>query len=228
MISRLSWPALTAVLNIVLIDLVLSGDNAAVIGLAIRNLAADLRKKAAILGTGAAVILRVAATSIVALLIRIPWCNTVGGVILLWITYKLLINSESQKNIRAESSFWKAVCLIVVADFSMSFDNVIGVAGAAHGSVPLVIFGLAVSIPVLIWGSNRLAGLMDKHPIIVFLGGAVLIHTSVTMIIRGLKLAAFIGRTPATLVPWLLALFLLVWGCSGSFKEKVRGEKLKS
>jgi YjbE family integral membrane protein len=209
-----------AVFKVVLIDLVLSGDNAAVIGLAIRGLDPKTRKMASFCGAGSAVLLRVTLTICATLLIRIPWVNTVGGIILIWITDNLLANNDRRKEIKAESRCWRAVFIIIVADFSMSFDNIMGVAGAAHGSIPILIIGLLVSIPILMFGSNWIASIMDRHPIVIYLGGAVLAHTSVSMIVKGLNLETILGSMWTVLIPWLFAVPVFVWGLMVIYKHK--------
>ncbi|MCL4424345.1 MAG: TerC family protein [Firmicutes bacterium] len=218
--SNLANPAwlvstIYALLAITVIDLALSGDNAAVIGLAIKDLPEGHRKKAALLGAGGAIILRVSFTAIATYLTRVSYVNAIGGLILLWITWKLLAHQDvEEKNIRSSERFWSAVGTIIVADLSMAFDNVMGVAGAAHGNVALVIFGLTLSIPILILGSNWLAIWMNRQPFIIFVGAAVLIHTAMAMIFhdRGLNLTGYVGLTWAIVIPWLLAIPMLVWG----------------
>ncbi|ATW23860.1 TerC family protein [Candidatus Formimonas warabiya] len=204
----------SAVISIGIINLVLSGDNAAVIGLAIRDLPRDLQKKAAIYGAAGAIILRVVFTIFATYLILVPYLSAFGGIVLIWITYKFLQHDEGEENIKASREIWPAVWTIVIADLSMAFDNVLGVAGAAHGSVGLIIFGLMLSIPILIWGSTWLAGMMGRYPIIIYIGAAVLAHTAVSMIIhdRALHLVRYMGEMWGTILPWLFAFLLLVYG----------------
>lgn len=203
-----------AVLSITIIDLALSGDNAAVIGLAIKNLPPQQRKTAAFIGAGGAIVLRVTLTALATLLLRIPYLNAIGGVILIWITWKLLTGNEEEENVRSSNRFWSAIGTIIVADLSMAFDNIMGVAGAAHGHVGLMIFGLAVSIPILVLGASWLATMMNRYPIIIYIGGAVLAHTSLAMIFEdhGLALPHYTGQLAATLIPWGVALAVFLWG----------------
>ena len=203
------------ILSIVLIDLVLSGDNAAVIGLAIKNLPAEQRKSAAFFGAGGAIVLRVLFTVVATMLIHIPFLNAVGGVILLGITWNLLKNNDNEgEDIAGSHRYWAAVGSIVLADISMAFDNIMGVAGAAHGKVGLVILGLALSIPILVIGSNWLASLMNRFRIIIYLGGAVLIHTALLMILtdHGIKPWLFFGEPLIQAFAILAALGILVFG----------------
>ncbi|HYH02989.1 MAG TPA: TerC family protein [Bacillota bacterium] len=209
-----------AVFSIVLIDLVLSGDNAAVIGLAIKNLPHEQRKTAAMFGAGGAIVLRIIFTSIATLLINVPYLNAIGGALLLWITWNLLKQDDGEEHVNAANKFWAAVGSIILADVSMAFDNIMGVAGAAHGSIYLVIFGLALSIPILVWGSNWLATLMNTYPIIIYIGGAVLAHTSLNMLFHdhGLNMIQFVGKTGADAISWSFAMIVLTYGL---FKTKL-------
>lgn len=207
---------LGAIFSITIIDLALSGDNAAVIGLAIRNLPLKQRKWAALLGAGGAIAFRVALTALATLLLRVPYLNTLGGILLVWITWKLLAHTGSNgRDIRSSAGFLGAIGTIILADLSMSFDNVMGVAGAAQGSIPLMVFGLLISIPILVAGSSLLASLMNRYPILVYIGGAVLAHTAVNMFFhdQGLQWLQHLGRVLATTVPWgaALAVFLRGW-----------------
>lgn len=218
---------LGAILSITIIDLALSGDNAAVIGLAIRNLPPVQRSRAALIGAGGAIVLRVALTILATMLTRIPYVNAVGGVILIWITWKLLAgNDEEGEHVSATTRFWAAVGTIIIADLSMAFDNVLGVAGAAHGNILLVVFGLAVSIPILVVGSNWLATLMNRYPVIIFLGGAVLAHTSLAMFFddKGLNLPAHTGHIAAVLIPWVAAALVFGWAWERCRRQQAQAE----
>jgi YjbE family integral membrane protein len=208
------WKMVSAVLAITVIDLVLSGDNAAVIGLAIRNLPVGLQKKAAIYGAAGAIILRVIFTIFATYLLTVPYLSAFGGLILVWITYKLIVHKEEKTAVKSVNKFWNAIWTIVIADLSMAFDNVMGVAGAAHGSVGLVIFGLILSVPILIWGSTWLASLMSKYKIIIYIGAAVLVHTALSMIFedRALNLSQYFGHILVELIPWAMGIIVLIYG----------------
>lgn len=172
-----------AVGQIILIDIVLSGDNAVVIALACRNLAPDQRKKGIFWGVTGAVLLRVALTSFAAMVMNLPWLKLVGGLLLIWIAVKLMSpEDEEGEDIEASSHLLGAVKTIIVADFVMSLDNVIGVAGAAHGSIALLLFGLAVSIPLIVWSSQLIMHWMERFPIIVLLGAGLLGYVAGQMI----------------------------------------------
>ncbi|MDR3287886.1 MAG: TerC family protein [Peptococcaceae bacterium] len=173
------------ILSIILIDLVLGGDNAIVIGMAARNLPGALQKKAIVWGTVGAVIVRVSATFLVVGLLKIPGIQFVGGAVLIWIAYKLLIEEKKEEQqAKGHTGFGAAVGTIVVADISMGMDNIIAVAGAAHNNFSIVIIGLLISIPIVVWGSTLIIKLMDRFPVIVFLGAAVIAYTGGSMMMK--------------------------------------------
>lgn len=174
----------SALVAIIIIDLVLAGDNAIVIALAARGLPPDLRKKAVIWGTVGAIAVRTAMTLIVVWLLKIPGLMLIGGVLLVWIAYKLLAdNNNGGHDVSAANGFWGAMKTIVIADAVMGLDNVLAVAGAAHGSFALVVIGLLISIPIVIWGSQLILKYVERYPAIVYIGGAVLAWTSAKMIV---------------------------------------------
>lgn len=175
---------LSALVAIVIIDLVLAGDNAIVIALAARNLPPDLRTKAVVWGTGGAIFVRTIMTLVVVWLLKIPGLLLAGGVLLLWIAYKLLIDSDggNEHHIDSTGNFWGAMKTIVIADAVMGLDNVLAVAGAAHGSFLLVVIGLLISIPIMIAGSQIILRYVQKFPVIVYIGAGVLVWTAAKMI----------------------------------------------
>lgn len=207
-------PFLLSIINIVILDLLLSADNAAVIGMAICRLPEDLRKKAAFCGTGAAIGLRIIFTAFAAHLLIFPYCRAAGGFLLLIITWKLLRDNsfECQPQLHSASGFWQAVGLIIVADFSMALDNVLAVAGAAQGHTILVVFGLLLSVPILVFCSAAIAGLMERHPFLLWLGAAVLLHTALSMIFQDKALGLQVRLGNCAAYPWLGAALLLVAG----------------
>ncbi|TDM05827.1 MAG: hypothetical protein C4K60_14085 [Ideonella sp. MAG2] len=174
----------SALLAIILIDLVLAGDNAIVIALAARNLPAELQRKAILWGTVGAVVVRAAMTLAVVWLLKIPGLMLVGGLGLIWIAYGLLKPSEDAGGGHTgANTFFGAMKTIVVADALMGVDNVLGVAGAAHGAFDLVVVGLLISVPIMVWGSSLVLKLVDRFPIIIQLGAAVLAYTAAQMIV---------------------------------------------
>jgi len=162
-------------LSIVLIDLVLAGDNAVVIAMAVKNLHGKERRRGIIFGAGAAVLLRVVLTFFIAQLMTISYVKLVGGALILWIAVKLLVEGAPEDESQKEAmNFMQAIKLIVIADITMSLDNMLAVAAASHGNLFLLIFGLGLSIPFVVLTSSLLSMLMDKYPIIVYIGAAIL------------------------------------------------------
>lgn len=180
----LSLEFFTALLAIIVIDLVLAGDNAIVIALAARNLPPRLQRRAVIWGTFGAVAVRSAMTMIVVWLLKIPGLLLVGGAALVWIAYRLLLPEEADEEVTARpaTNFWGAMRTIVVADAVMGLDNVLAVAGAAHGSYVLVVLGLAISVPIVVWGSTLMLRWVERFPVLVYVGAGVLAWTAAKMI----------------------------------------------
>ena len=176
------WSALAA---IILIDLVLAGDNAIVIALAARGLPAHLQRRAIIWGTIGAIAVRTLMTLGVVWLLKVPGLMLVGGLGLLWIAFKLLADQEDGPHeATGAQTFWGAMKTIVIADALMGIDNVLGVAGAAHGSGSLVVLGLLVSVPVVVFGSTLVLGLVERFPWIILGGAAVLAWTAASMVVQ--------------------------------------------
>ncbi|GED58837.1 TerC family protein [Brevibacillus formosus] len=194
----------TALLSIVIIDLVLAGDNALVIGMAARNLPAHQQKQAIIWGTVGAIIIRALATLAVVWLLKIPGLLLVGGLILIWIALKLLIQDNGHENMKASGTLGAAIWTIIVADTVMGLDNVIAVAGAAHGDFLLVVIGLIISVPIMVWGSTLILKLIEKYPIVIYIGSAVLAYTAAGMVTNEKFLAPFF-----TAYPWVKWVFIV-------------------
>jgi len=194
----------SALVAIIVIDLVLAGDNAIVIALAARNLPAQLRKRAIIWGTFGAIAMRTAMTLIVVWLLKIPGLMLVGGLLLVWIAYQLLTDNEGgeSQHGRSATSFWGAMKTIVVADALMGLDNVLAVAGAAHGSFVLVVLGLLISIPIVIWGSHLILKYVERFPVIVYIGAGVLAWTAVKMITGEPMVSAWAAQNAALV--WII------------------------
>lgn len=172
----------SALFAIIMIDLVLAGDNAIVIGLAARNLPKHMQKKVIIWGTVGAIGIRALATVFVVWLLQIPGLLLVGGILLLFVAYKLLIDDKGH-DVKAANNFWAAIRTIIIADALMGLDNVLAVAGAAHGSFLLVVLGLIISIPIVVYGSTIILKFVDRYPIIITIGAAVLAWTASKMIV---------------------------------------------
>jgi YjbE family integral membrane protein len=199
----------SALLAIVVIDLVLAGDNAIVIALAARSLPAALRKKAVIWGTAGAIVVRAAMTLIVVWLLMVPGLRFLGGLALVWIAYKLLVpkQGEGEAHGKPVESFWDAMKTIVVADALMGLDNVLAVAGAAKGSFVLVVLGLLISIPIVVWGSTLILKWVDRFPVIVYIGAGVLAWTAAQMMLHEPMLTPYLqDRGPLKVAVYLIVI----------------------
>ncbi len=174
----------SALLAIIVIDLVLAGDNAIVIAMAARSLPPHLQKKAIIWGAVGAIAVRSAMTLVVVYLLNIPGLMLIGGVLLVWIAYRLLKPEQESgtSDEHASTTFWAAMRTIVIADAVMGLDNVLAVAGASNGSYVLVVLGLLISIPIVIWGSTQILKLVERYPAITYIGAGVLAWTAGKMI----------------------------------------------
>ncbi len=161
--------------QIILVNIVLSGDNAVVIALAARSLPAHQQKQAIIWGAGAAVVMRIILTIIALEMLKLPWLKLIGAALLLWIAVKLLVPEDGDKDeVASSSNLWAAIKTILIADLVMSLDNVIGVAAAAKGSISLLVIGLALSIPLVVFGATVLMKLMQRFPVIIVIGAGLL------------------------------------------------------
>jgi YjbE family integral membrane protein len=173
----------SALASIVLIDLILAGDNAVVIAMAVRSLPREQRRRGILLGSAAAVLLRIVATFFMAQLLRAPYVKLVGGVLIGWIAVKLFVEGVPEEvDERPATSLWQAVRIIVVADITMALDNMLAVGGASHGNLFLLFFGLTLSIPFVVFTSGLLSLLMDRYPAIIYLGAAVLGKVAAEMV----------------------------------------------
>jgi YjbE family integral membrane protein len=179
-----AWHFLFNALTIVLIDLLLAGDNALVIAMAVRSLPKRQRRAATVGGAGAAVVLRVALTAVASKLLSLPFLQLVGGLLILWIGLKVLLDaSDAPEAAPAAGRLLQAIWYIVVADLTMSIDNVLAIAGASKGNIYLIVFGLSLSIPLVVFAANLLAALMDRYPALIYLGSAILGKVGADMIL---------------------------------------------
>ena len=170
-----TWEFFSSLFSIVIIDLILAGDNAVVIAMAVRSLPSDQRRKGILFGSAAAVILRVICTFVASQLLTINFIKLVGGAVILWIAVKLFVEGSPEEHLdREATTIGQAVKIIVIADITMAVDNMLAVAGASHGNFFLLLFGLGLSIPFVVFTSNLLSMLMDKYPIIIYIGAAIL------------------------------------------------------
>jgi YjbE family integral membrane protein len=204
------------VFKIIMIDLLLSGDNAVVIALACRNLPQAQRKKGIMYGVGGAIGLRIVLTFFAVSLLSLPYLKLVGALLLLWIGIKLLQpeDEHGEGNIKAETHLWGAVKTIIIADFVMSLDNVLGVAAAAKGNTALLVFGLLISIPLIAWSSQLVLKLIDRFAFIIYAGGALLGYVAGEMLVSEALFKPLVEEQHYLhwLVPALCAVFVLAMG----------------
>jgi YjbE family integral membrane protein len=207
-------PWWSALLAIIIIDLVLAGDNAIVIALAARKLPPALQRKAIIWGTVGAIAVRSAMTLVVVWLLKIPGLMLIGGLGLIWIAYKLLADSgdEGGHDDVQVNGFWGAMKTIIIADALMGIDNVLGVAGAAQGAFDLVVLGLLISIPIVVLGSTVVLKIVERFPIVISLGAAVLAFTAGKMIVNEQLLSEYFkaGNSTSTIMYWGVIVIAIV------------------
>ena len=217
MLEMFSTPQFWAdVFKIIMIDLLLSGDNAVVIALACRNLPPHQRKKGIMFGVGGAIGLRIVLTFFAVSLLALPYLKLIGALLLLWVGVKLILPEEEHNadNIKADTRLFGAIKTIIIADFVMSLDNVLGVAAAAKGNVWLLVFGLVISIPMIAWSSQMVLKLIDRYPFIIYIGGALLGYVAGEMLVTEALFAAMLETRHYLhwLVPSVCALLVVVLG----------------
>ncbi|MFC0298413.1 TerC family protein [Geobacillus jurassicus] len=204
---------IVSILLIIGIDIVLGGDNAVVIALASRNLPEQKRNIAIIAGTALAIAVRIVLTAAVVWLLTIPFLQLAGGIILFWIALKLIgQKDEKPAVIKAEPSLWKAIQTIVAADVAMGLDNVIAIAGAAQGHIGLVMFGFLCSVPIIILGSKIILYSLERFPVLIYAGGALLAYTAGKMIAAEERLRPFYPPNGETLFPMAAAVLAVLLG----------------
>jgi YjbE family integral membrane protein len=178
------WDFLSGLISVIVVNVILSGDNAVVIAMAVRSLPRSQRNKGIMIGAAGAVLLRIIFTFFVARMLQTPYLKLVGGLVILWLAVKLFVDVTPEDGADQEAgTIWQALKIIVIADLTMSLDNILGVGAASRGNAFLLIFGLTTSIPIMIFASNLLSMLMDKYPIILYLGAALLGKVGAEMII---------------------------------------------
>jgi YjbE family integral membrane protein len=206
---------LISLLQIIFVNIILSGDNAVVIALACRNLPTELQKKATIWGSAGAIILRVLLTFVAVWLLSIPYLQVVGSILLLWIAIKLLKGEDESEDLNSGNSLKSAIKTIIVADIVMSLDNVVAVAGSANGNLLLILIGLGVSIPLIIFASQLLMKLMSRFPILVTIGSAILGYTAGEMILKDKAVGQLIEKYFSVghyVIPIVLTVLVVVVG----------------
>jgi YjbE family integral membrane protein len=198
-------------LEIIWVNILLSGDNAVVIALACRSLPDGQRQKAVLLGAGAAVVLRIIFTLMTTALLGLPYVKLIGGLLLLWIAIKLIVPEDEDPNIAAHSSLWKAVQTVAIADVVMSLDNVIAIAAVAKGNWNLIIFGLILSIPLVIFGSQLIMKIMHRYPVVVWLGAALLGYVAAEIMIEDTLVAGLFAGKYSHWIAEALGVFIVLF-----------------
>lgn len=202
--------ALWAFLAIILIDIVLAGDNALVIGMAANKLPPELRKKAIFWGTFGAIGIRFISVAALTYLLMIPGLRAIGAAALIWIGWKLAFDHE-EKEVKAADTFWAAIGTIVVADAVMGIDNALGIAAAAHGNFVLVALGLLISVPIILFGAGIVSKILQKYPDAVFLGSFVLFIVAFQMLIKEPLMATWwanLDHWVLSTLPWTAGLVI--------------------
>lgn len=191
----LSIQFLAALGSIIILDLVLAGDNAVVIAMASHRLPDALRRRVIWIGTAGAVIVRMLMTFVAVWLLTVPYLQAIGGLILLPIAVKLLLPSAEGEHVEASDNFWGAVRTIIVADAAMGIDNVLAIAGASHGSFLLVCMGLVISVPIVVGGSQIIGKAMDRWPVLIYIGAGILAWTAGSMIMHDQSVGRVLADT---------------------------------
>lgn len=197
--------ALWAVLAIILIDVVLAGDNALVIGMAANKLPPELRKKAIFWGTFGAVAIRFVSVALLTYLLMIPGLRLIGALALLWIGWRLVFDQHTTESVDSKTTLRAAISTIIVADAVMGIDNALGIAAAANGDFGLVVFGLLISVPIILFGSSIISKILARWPDLVFVGSFVLFVVAFQMLFKEPLLAAWLSALPGwvlTTLPW--------------------------
>lgn len=207
----LSLEAAWAILAIILIDIVLAGDNALIIGMAANRLPPHLKQPAIWTGTAAAIAIRFASVAALTWLLTIPGLRLIGAAALLWIGWRLVQGQDHDHTHVTATTFWRAMGTIIVADAVMGIDNALAIAAAAQGNLALVIFGLLISVPIILFGATLVTRILDRWPDTVFVGSAVLFVVAVQMLMKEPWLSAWLDQQQSwavPLLPWAAALVL--------------------
>lgn len=217
---------LIALFSIMVVNIVLSGDNAVVIALASRSLPAKQQKMAILWGSAGAIGLRVVLTLVAVMLLHIPYVQFIGGAMLVWIAAKLLMENGAAEDIEASDTLWKAVKTIIIADLIMSLDNTLAIAAVAKGDYLLLTLGLALSIPLIIFGSQIIVAIMGRYPVIVYAGAGLIAWTAGEMMQQDRLMASYASVAPAWLLPVIVTVGVIGLGYWHSRSHKASAEEM--
>lgn len=229
MVAVYMMNSIFCLLQITLIDVVLSGDNMGIIGLAVRNLPKDQARKANLIGVIGAICMRVIFASIITTILMIEWLpiKLAGGILLLEITWNMMNLKEDENEYRkvGKRGFWTAVYNIIIADMSVSFDNVLAIGGIAKGNLWMIIFGLLVNIPIIFYGSQLIVKLIKRYKITVYIGSGILAHTALDMILEDKLISPYFSLVFSRVFPWIIAVLIMIYGVyaiRNKMKPKIR------
>ncbi len=219
---------ISALVGIMMVNIVLSGDNAVVIAMASRSLPPKQQKMAILWGSAGAIVLRIVLTLVAVVLLTIPYLQFIGGALLIWIAAKLLIEEKHDEHIEGSGSYWSAIKTILIADLVMSLDNTLAIAAIANGDYLLLILGLALSIPLIVFGSNLLLGIMDKYPIVIYIGAALIAWTAGEMMLSDGKIGPLLKDfIPGRIIPAIITIAVLGMGLRAKYARKSKQDTAK-
>ena len=226
----MTWELVVGILTIIYVNFILSGDNAVVIAMAVRSLPPQQRKLGVFWGAFGAVALRIVLTLVAAMLLEMSGLRLAGGLTLVWVTWKLVrpASEDGEEHVKASANLWEAIRIVIVADLIMSLDNVLAVAAAAKGSYPLLIFGLALSIPIILCCSVLIANLMNRYPWLVLLGGIILGKVAGELLVTDPLILPWIepvAKPVEAVFPWVLAALIVVIARRAELMNRLAGRR---
>jgi len=226
----MSWELIVGVLTIIYVNFILSGDNAVVIAMAVRTLPRRQQKVGIFWGAFGAVALRIVLTAVAAMLLEMSGLRLAGGLTLVWVTWKLVrpASEDGKEHVKSSANLWEAVRIVIVADLIMSLDNVLAVAAVAKGSLALLIFGLALSIPIILCCSALIAGLMNRYPWLVLVGGIILGKVAGDLLVTDPLIVHRIepvAKTVEVVFPWALAVLITVVARWKGLMSRLSGQR---
>jgi YjbE family integral membrane protein len=229
----MTWELVVGILTIIYVNFILSGDNAVVIAMAVRSLPPRQKKLGIFWGSFGAVALRIVLTVVAAMLLEMPGLRLAGGLTLVWVTWKLVrpAPEDGGEHVKASANLWEAVRIVIIADLVMSLDNVLAVAAAAKGSYPLLIFGLALSIPIILCCSVIISNLMNRYPWLVLLGGIILGKVAGELLVTDpliLHRIEPVAKPVELIFPWALAALIVIIARRAELMNRLAGRRTEA